>query len=173
MRRAGGLDLLIGILSDSHGRAKPVRAAVELFDRLGVEHVIHCGDVGGIEVFDELLGQPLTFVWGNTDVVSGGTLAYLRRVGVQVPGASPARLTLCGRTFAVFHGHEGGFEAAPHVLGVDYVLHGHTHAARDERIGSTRIINPGALHRATRKTVATLHLPTDELRLYEIGDKGS
>ena len=36
------------------------------------------------------------------------------------------------------------------------VLHGHTHAVRDEVIGPTRVMNPGALHRATRRTAMIL-----------------
>jgi predicted phosphodiesterase len=98
--------MLVGILSDSHGRADPVRAAVALFDRLGVKHLIHCGDVGGVEVFDELVGRPITFVWGNTDMPGGGLLSYLHSVKIGVPDG--ARVTLDGKSFAVFHGHEPG-----------------------------------------------------------------
>jgi predicted phosphodiesterase len=45
----------------------------------------------------------------------------------------------------------------------DYLLHGHTHVKRDERVGRTRVINPGALHRAREKTVAVLDTATDML----------
>ncbi|RLS46748.1 MAG: metallophosphoesterase, partial [Planctomycetota bacterium] len=48
--------------------------------------------------------------------------------------------------------------------GVDYLLHGHTHVCRDERHGATRIINPGALHRASEFTVALLDTDSDELQ---------
>jgi putative phosphoesterase len=160
--------MLIGIMSDSHGRAHAVRAAVALFDQMGVAHIIHCGDVGGIEVFDELAGRDLTFVWGNTDFPAGGLLAYLHSVRIAVPDAAPVRLTLDGRSFAVFHGHEPGFEFAHDQLDVDYILHGHTHEQRDDRAASTRIINPGALHRAKRKTVATLDTADDVLTFHDI-----
>lgn len=160
--------MLVGIMSDSHGRPDPVRAAVSLFDKLGVKHIIHCGDVGGVEVFDELVGRSLTFVWGNTDVVGGGLLSYLHSVKMGVPDGAPARLTLDGKTFAVFHGHEPGFEFAADRLEVDYILHGHSHEQRDDRTARTRIINPGALHRAKRKTVATLDTGTDTLTFHNI-----
>ncbi len=45
----------------------------------------------------------------------------------------------------------------------DYLLQGHTHVRHDERIGKTRVINPGALHRAREKTVALLDTATDRL----------
>ncbi len=155
--------MLIGILSDSHGRGAAVRQAMVLFDKLGVEHVIHCGDIGGTAVFDELVGRPCTFVWGNMDCPDSGLAAYLHTVGIRPPDGVPLRLTLDGKTFAVFHGHERGFNRAVATLAVDYILHGHTHVVRDERRQQTRIINPGALHRARRKTVATLNTTTGEL----------
>ena len=39
---------------------------------------------------------------------------------------------------------------------------------RDERFGKTRIINPGALHRASEKTVALLDLATDQLEFIRV-----
>lgn len=160
--------MLLGLLSDSHGRALAVRRAVALFDQLGVVHVVHCGDVGGIDVFEELAGRPLTFVWGNTDVATHGLVTFVRTVGLSPPAASPVRIELAGRSIAVFHGHEPGFEAACRSLEVDYLFHGHTHLARDDRRGRTRIINPGALHRAAVHTVATLDLAADRLEFFEL-----
>ncbi len=162
--------MLIGILSDSHGRHQLVHRALALFDELGVGHVIHCGDVGGVNVFDELVGRPCTFVWGNMDSPDDDdAAAYLDTVGLAPPNGVPARITLDGKTFAVFHGHEPGFGRALASLDVDYLLHGHTHLARDERRGRTRIINPGALHRARRKTVATLDTTGDKLIFHDVG----
>ena len=146
----------------------PVREAMALFDSLAVEHIIHCGDVGGTGVFDELVGRSCTFVWGNTDFPEDGLLAYLDTVGLAVPNDVPSRLTLDAKTFAVFHGHERGFDRALASLNVDYILHGHSHIARDDRRGRTRIINPGALHRARRRSVATLDTDTDTLIFHDI-----
>ena len=50
----------------------------------------------------------------------------------------------------------------------DYILHGHTHCKRDERIGRCRVINPGALHRANPKSVATLDTASDTLTFHDI-----
>jgi predicted phosphodiesterase len=50
----------------------------------------------------------------------------------------------------------------------DYLLHGHSHLTRDERVGRTRIINPGALHRAREKTVALLDTATDALKFITV-----
>lgn len=160
--------MLVGILSDSHGRHLAVRQAVALFDRLGAEHIIHCGDVGGVDVFGELVGRPLTFVWGNTDYPDNGVHAYLKTVGIAAPIDTPTRVTLGDKTFAVFHGHEPGFNRALISLDVDYILHGHSHIARDDHRDNTRIINPGALHRARQKTVALLDTARDQLGFHGI-----
>ena len=181
---AGGAGtLLVGILSDSHGRHLAVRQAMELFDKLGVSHVIHCGDVGSQEVFDEMIGRPLNFVWGNMDFPNDtGLLTYAQSLGLAIPQEVPVRIDLDAKRFAVFHGHEPGFNTAiqaarescsprssrASVLTVDYILHGHTHAAGDEKLNGKRVINPGALHRAARKTVATLDTETDQLTFHEI-----
>lgn len=158
--------MLVGILSDSHGRDQRVRQAMALFDRLGVEHVFHCGDVGGAEVFDQLVGHTCTFVWGNMDFPDDGLFAYLKSVGIDAPTSVPTQCTVSGKRFAVFHGHEPGFDAAVSSLDVDYILHGHTHIARDERLNGKRVINPGALHRAREKTVATLDTESDALEFH-------
>jgi len=160
--------VLIGILSDSHGRHLAVRKAVELFDGLGVSHTIHCGDVGGPEVFDELLGRPLSFVWGNMDFPDPSLLAYIRTVGLHAPEEPPVRLQLDGKSVAIFHGHEPGFARAVRDLDVAILLHGHTHVARDECYNGKRIINPGALFRASRKTVATFDTQTDAVAFHEV-----
>ena len=160
--------MLIGILADSHGRDQRVRRAMTLFDRLGVEHVFHCGDVGGSEVFDQLVGRQCTFVWGNMDFPDDGLCAYLESVGINAPACVPTQRTVGGKRFAVFHGHEPGFDAAVSSLDVDYILHGHTHIARDERLGGKRVINPGALHRAKEKTVATLDTQSDTLAFHVV-----
>jgi predicted phosphodiesterase len=47
-------------------------------------------------------------------------------------------------------------------------VHGHTHERRDERRGGTRIVNPGALHRAPAFTVAVLVPSEDRLDFLEV-----
>ena len=51
---------------------------------------------------------------------------------------------------------------------VRYLCHGHTHTALDARRGKTRVINPGALHRAAEYTVALLDTDTDTLTFYPV-----
>lgn len=160
--------MLLGILSDSHGHVRPVQRALGLFDQMGVEAVIHCGDVGEEEVFQEFVGRRFWFVWGNTDLPTSELFAFISTAGLSVPLEPPLRLDLDGKRIAVFHGHEPGFSLECRQSNMDYILHGHTHERRDEIVRGHRIINPGALHRTREKTVATLDLAADVLTFHAV-----
>jgi putative phosphoesterase len=162
---------MLGLLSDSHGRADATARAVRLLLDHGATMLIHLGDVGSVEVLDELVGHDARVVFGNCDHDEGRLARYAQSVGVVVDHPV-GRLSLGGRSIVFTHGH------LPHVLreaiagGAAYVLHGHTHEPRDERIASTRIINPGALFRARRHTAALLDPARDALRFVEVSSSG-
>lgn len=175
--------MILGILSDTHGKAPRAAAAVAQLRRLGAQALIHCGDVGGPAVIDALAGGPAWFVWGNTDVPDASLARYAATLGVTPPKQPPLRLELAGRTLLVYHGHETVFEQLARLArrddqdairrqldGADYVLFGHTHEAAEFRLAGARFINPGALHRAAVYTAATLDLSTDELRFWRIAE---
>lgn len=159
--------MLVAILSDSHGRVEAVRSALSLLRPFEPDVYVHCGDVGGEAVFDEFVDLPLHFVWGNTDAPSHALRTYVESLGFTCPDG-PLRLMLGEKRFAVFHGHEREFEHELAAPTVDYLLHGHTHVKADSRVGRTRVINPGALHRARVKTVATLDTRNNDLRFHVI-----
>src|SRR5207244_11682389 len=52
----------------------------------------------------------------------------------------------------------------------DYLFYGHTHVADERRTGDTRVINPGALHRARPKTLLILDVETAETTTVTVGD---
>ena len=157
----------LGILSDSHGRVLVVRQALAVLDAAGAEIIIHCGDVGGLEVLDELVGQRAWFVWGNTDEHSELWKPHVEAMGLSWPNG-PLDLNFANRRIGVFHGHERAFREALSNAQHDYLLHGHTHQRADHRAGNMRVINPGALHRVSTKTVAVLDLVQDDLRFLEV-----
>jgi len=169
----------LGILSDTHGDTRRTAAAVRLLRQVGANALVHCGDVGGAAVIDELAGWTAWLVYGNTDYPDGRLEQYAASLGVQYVPQAPARLELDGRVILAFHGCEPEYEqllvpaprrgsGRPPSDHFEYVLHGHTHTARDVRIGGRRFINPGALHRAAVHTVATLDLPTDTVTFWQV-----
>jgi len=159
----------LGIISDTHGQVEAMAAAVRLLRAAGAQYFIHCGDVGGPGILDCLAGLEAAFVWGNTDGDRKDLQSHARIVAVQCMGAF-AELKLDGKDIAVLHGDDHRrFAAAVEGQRFDYLFCGHTHACADWRQGRTRIVNPGALHRAARKTVALLDTRVDELRLLVVG----
>ena len=155
--------MLLGILSDTHDRYEIMGAAVRALQERGARFFIHCGDVCTPNLLDHLAGLPSAFVWGNCDWDRMALQRYAESIGVPCYGAF-ADLELGGKRVAVLHGDdraklEGVLKAQEH----DYLVHGHTHVKRDERVGRIRIINPGALFRASEKTAAVLDTDADQL----------
>lgn len=160
--------MLLGILSDTHDRADALKAGLEALRDAGAGFYIHCGDVGSPDMLDHLAGLPCALVWGNTDWDRLALARYAQTLGVQCFGAF-GELEFDSRRIALLHGDDAGMKRT--ILTDqrhDYLLHGHTHVPEDTRVGRIRIINPGALHRAARKTVATLDVARDELRLIHV-----
>jgi uncharacterized protein len=157
----------LGIMSDSHGRVNQVHRALELLEDAGAEAIVHCGDLGGLEVLEALAGRPCWFVWGNTDHPDASWRDYVTELGLPFPDG-PVHFLCDGKSIAVFHGHEKNFAKAITAAEHDYLVHGHTHRRNDQRIQNMRIINPRALHRSVTRTVALLDLKTDELEFIEV-----
>jgi putative phosphoesterase len=147
---------MIGIISDTHDNVANVLKAVELFRQRKVDFVLHLGDVvapGTIRFFE---GVRLKLVRGNCDGDLEGHRRFLEKIGGEYLGTQ-AVFELDGRRFAAVHGNNTQRLESLIASGkYDYVLHGHTHAKRDETLGRTRVINPGAHYWGAGNTVALL-----------------
>lgn len=165
----------LGLLSDSHGRASTTQRAVELLLEAGADVLIHLGDVGTVQVIDAMLathpatGQPIEvhMVFGNTDWDARALAEYARHMGMTVHEPS-GTLEVDGSTVLFTHGHLDAVLRQLLEREPDYLLHGHTHRVQDQQQGATRVINPGALFRASKYTVATLVPATGALEVLEL-----
>ncbi|MEO1237783.1 MAG: metallophosphoesterase family protein [Planctomycetota bacterium] len=166
----------IGLLSDSHGRAATTRRGVQRLLDAGADQLLHLGDVGTVEVIDALcIDHPETgdqidarLVFGNTDWDIASLTEYAGDLDVAVDHPV-GRMTLDGGGELVFcHGHEMGPFNQALAEGVRYLCHGHTHRRADQRQGATRVINPGALFRASVYSVALLDTDADRLEFFEL-----
>jgi predicted phosphodiesterase len=81
------------------------------------------------------IGRPFYAVLGNNDL------------GLDLP----EKLTLeqHGRSFCLIH------IPPRHLPACDFLLHGHTHVPRDERVGDCRILNPGSIGKANKGAPAS------------------
>mgnify|MGYP006228771575 CR=1 FL=1 len=59
--------MLVGLLSDSHGRAAITGRAIEILESRGCELLLHLGDVETDSVIDEMIDHPVRLVLGNCD----------------------------------------------------------------------------------------------------------
>lgn len=162
----------LGILSDTHGDATRARRAIELLRARGAGRIIHLGDIGSESVLDHLAGLESTIVFGNCDDARS-LWRYAKFLGIEVvhPAAIIEVKSVRGAIrIGITHGHlldeiDQLFRAE-----VDILLHGHTHVARDDMVGLTRVMNPGALHRADRKTAMLLDLATGEAEWIDVDE---
>ncbi len=157
----------IGILSDTHDKVERAIAAVERLVAEGAEALIHCGDLCGTEIVYVLERRPSYFVFGNNE----WDLTGLRRAARDTGSTCLERggiVELASKRIAVTHGHLDREMRKLLAASPDYLLTGHSHVRHDYHEGTTRRINPGALHRAAEFSVALLDLDSDTLRFLPI-----
>jgi putative phosphoesterase len=125
----------IGVISDTHGLLRP--QVLEIFR--GVDHILHCGDIGGEQVLGELGALArVTACAGNVDGFRCGD------------AGETARVTLAGLRFFLVHILDRPHRMRPEVEAelrrepADVVLFGHSHLPHDERIGGVWYFNPAS-----------------------------
>jgi uncharacterized protein len=120
---------MIGVISDTHGLLRP--AAIEAL--LGVEHILHAGDVGDPSILDALRNvAPVTAIRGNIDV--GGPCSHLPPTEV---------VTLHGHTFYMLHDRQA-LDLDPAAAGFSAVISGHSHKPLLEWRHGVLYMNPGS-----------------------------
>jgi putative phosphoesterase len=158
----------VGILSDTHDRVARTVEAVAMLRAEGAEVLVHCGDLTGTEIVAACGILPAYFTFGNNDA---DNVPALTQAIKKVSGTCLAwggEIVLAGKRVGVVHGHLHTDVRRLLASSPDYLLSGHSHRASDVRVGPTRRINPGALHRATEFTVAVLDLERDALRFLAV-----
>ena len=126
--------MLVGLIADTHGLLRP--EVVDAF--AGVEHILHAGDVGSLDVLDGLRAiAPVTAVRGNVDA------------GLDLPEIAPVELA--GVRVLVVHGDRLGSptpgKVAERYPGADLLVYGHSHRPVLTHVGDTVVVNPGSAGR--------------------------
>ena len=160
---------MLGVISNSDGRGQALASAVNIFKAAGANFVVHCGDVGGRHVLDELASSiPATFVWGDRDRDRMGLMRYGHSVGVDCLGML-GELDFDQKRIAVVHGDDRKLlrkllDEQQH----DYILCGHNLEAEDRQVGKTRVLNPGPLHGGTAPSAILFDPISGKLKIVTI-----
>lgn len=161
----------IAIVSDTHNNDDNAREAARLIRARGITTVLHCGDITGPETLACFEGFQLLAVFGNIDAWRSPLEATAKRLGFP-PIEDVREFSINGISMGQAHGHESTqLHGLIHSGTLRYVFCGHTHRRRDERIGPTRVINPGALggRKVETRSFALLDLSSDRLEIVELG----
>jgi putative phosphoesterase len=152
----------IAILSDTHSRYDTIEKALQLVEPYQVELILHCGDIDDSEAV--WLFPPNThFVFGNCDADRAAIRQAVHGIGATLYEPF-GRLELEGTSIAWTHGDDRELmHSIEHSNEFDFLFYGHTHIAAERRTGKTRVINPGALHRARQKTFMVLDVEKGEI----------
>lgn len=158
----------LGIVSDTHGFVDSTRPAIRLLESLEVDEVLHCGDIGSVEVVDLFSAWPTHFVFGNCDYHHAELRAGIEAAGQKCHGLF-GDLEFEGVRIALLHSHER--RQFQRVLDGDefqVVCYGHTHVAEKAMHAGKLVLNPGALYRAPKHSIAILDLPEIKAEIIEL-----
>ena len=160
--------MLLALLSDTHDTHATTSAALTLLKPHNPDAYLHAGDLVSPDMLDLFADLPFHFVYGNNEYDLTLLKSKAAALGLYCHEHF-ADLTFANKRIAMLHGHEHNrLERLAHSGDYAYLIHGHTHLKRDTRLGPTRIINPGALHRARTKSAALLNLTTDTLTYIDL-----
>lgn len=136
----------LGVFSDTHDDLDNMRTVLQAYRAEGIEQLIHCGDMVSAATASQLEGFQVVYVDGNMDQASEEIYRTLRELNPKNVSLPTYEGQFNGVSIAVTHGDdENELQRLIQDGSFDYVFHGHTHRRRGERVGSTRVFNPGAL----------------------------
>jgi uncharacterized protein len=158
----------LGLVSDTHGHVELTRPAVRMLESLEVDTVLHCGDIGSIEVVELFAAWPTHFVFGNCDDNTESLAAAIKKAGQTCHGMF-GDLEFEGVRVALLHSHERRrFRETIDSGNYQVVCYGHTHVAAIDKHGKTTVVNPGAIYRAEPHSLAIVDLPAVEATIVKL-----
>jgi len=136
-------------------------AAVRLLEELDVAALLHCGDIGTPEIPPLFQAWPTHYVFGNCDYEEDELRQAIQKVPGHVCHERMGTIELGGRQIAIIHSDDRWkFLETVRSNKFDLVVYGHTHIAKEEKVGRTLVLNPGALYRSNPHSFAVVDLDT-------------
>lgn len=155
--------MVIGVISDTHDNLPVVKKTFKMLNEMGINTVIHCGDIVSPFVVEHFNCEKMFAVFGNND---GDKILLKERFEKKgfVISKGPECFTIEGRKILVMHEPK---QLENFIKGdYDLILYGHTHKLD---LGE-RIINPGELSGwlSDLRTFVTIDLKNLEYKVHYI-----
>lgn len=153
----------LGVISDTHDNVAAIEESVALFEDLGVDTLVHCGDYIAPLMVPYFEGFELHGVLGNND----GDIDAIEQQFMELDDGHLhgryAELTFDGTEFFVLHGDQGMDDVNERAAAGDhdYLLYGHFHAAEEREVEGTTVVNPGAHLPITEESRSVVTIDTD------------
>ena len=136
----------IGIISDTHDYLPNIRKAIDIFNGMNVDIVVHCGDFVSLFVIKEFerLNARIVATYGNNDGERTKLKEWLKELNEENEIDDYLSFEADGLKFFVLHGtNEEILNAVVKCKDYDVVIYGHTHERVFEEIDDVLVINPG------------------------------
>ncbi len=167
-RRVKAVDMLIGVVSDTHGQLVLARAAVRMLESLQgrARAALRRHRLG--EIVGLFAAWPTHFVFGNVDYDRAKLRAAITQAG-KTCHEKFGSVDWAGRRIALLHGDDTRrLDETIESGEYDLVCHGHTHVAAKRKVGKTLVLNPGAVFARNPHTIAVVELPALEATIVPI-----
>ncbi|MBU0628734.1 MAG: metallophosphoesterase [Nanoarchaeota archaeon] len=159
---------MIGVISDTHDNVSNVIKSIKIFENAEVDFIMHCGDIISPATARFFRGIHTKAVKGNCD----GDVENLKKAFEDIHGEffeDICEMDISGKKILAYHGQDTlRLQSFVDNQGYDYILTGHTHKCRDEKIGKTRIINPGSHYYGGENKVVLLDVINDKVDFIEV-----
>ena len=135
--------MIIGVTGDTHNNLKNIKNICSIFNENAADLVFHTGDISlakSLLAFKDLK-CPLIAVLGNNDIEERESLEEASNNFNCKIFDEPYFINIHDKKFVVLH-HPDLINQEM-IDGNDFILHGHTHRYRLEKINKCFIFNPG------------------------------
>ncbi len=161
----------IGVVSDTYDNRDGFKQLLDRFLVAGARWLFHCGGLGSASLVDLLKPWRVYIVAGERERDRQAIEAALQKARLQSFLPTEITTTIEGVRIGLCRGEDMTLVNRWAKSGeFDYIFHGHTLRRRDQFLGKTRVINPGALGgpRYQSRSGCLIDLANAEVKLIEI-----
>lgn len=165
------MPMRIGVVSDTYDNREGFKQLLDRFLVAGARWLFHCGGLGSASMVDLLKPWQVYIVAGERERDRAAIEIALQKARLQATLPTELMTTIEGVRIGLCRGEGMAVVNRWAKSGeFDYIFHGHTLRRRDQFMGKTRVINPGALGgpRYQSRSGYLIDLANAEVKLIEI-----